>query len=151
MNFVDDYLGSSHMAGLLDPDLFCRSLDLAGRLLATIIDQFDSIAFRGMSGAVIAGALAVRLKKPLILVRKPYDVTHSCFQVEGNKAVRRYLIVDDFICSGETVGAIKKAIESFAPEAECIGVFQFQDGGLIGQGTKPLLHDGRKFGEGGMV
>jgi len=31
---------------------------------------FDAIAFRGMSGAIIAPAIAARLNKPVLMVRK---------------------------------------------------------------------------------
>lgn len=86
--------------------------------------DFDTIAFRGMSGALIAPILALRLNKSLIMVRKPNDNTHSELLVEGDKAAKRYIIVDDFQSSGATASTIKFHIERFAPQAECLGVFE---------------------------
>jgi adenine/guanine phosphoribosyltransferase-like PRPP-binding protein len=99
-----------------------KSVEAAVRVLGR--KRFDSIAFRGMSGALIAPAVAVRLKKSLILVRKKKDDSHGGRDVEGNKASRRYVIIDDFISSGDTVCEIKKNIKAFAPNATCIGTLE---------------------------
>ena len=88
--------------------------------------EFDTIAFRGMSGALPAIPLALRLKKEFIFVRKDFEVgtgSHSYRQVEGHKTVERYVIIDDLICSGKTLKEIVKHIHTFAPKAKCIGVF----------------------------
>jgi len=87
--------------------------------------KFDTIAFRGMSGALPAIPLALRLKKEFIFVRKDFEVgtgSHSYRQVEGHKSVKRYVIIDDLICTGNTLKEIVKHIHKFAPEAKCIGV-----------------------------
>ena len=78
-----------------------------------------------MSGALPAIPLALRLKKEFIFVRKDFDVntgSHSYRQVEGHKSVKRYVIIDDLICTGNTLKEIVKHIHKFAPEAKCIGV-----------------------------
>src|ERR1039458_4662146 len=52
--------------------------------------EFDTIAFRGMSGALPAIPLALRLKKEFIFVRKDFEIgtgSHSYRQVEGHKTV----------------------------------------------------------------
>lgn len=85
--------------------------------------QFDSIAFRGISGALIAPVLAMRLNKNLIAVRKSTSGCHSCHTVEGYHGSKRYIIVDDFISSGETVESIISNIREFANEdSQCVGV-----------------------------
>ena len=70
--------------------------------------KFDSIAFRGLSGALIAPSVADILKKNLIAVRKE-KTCHSCYRVEGTAG--RYIIIDDQVASGETVRQIKEKIE----------------------------------------
>jgi len=45
--------------------------------------EFDAIAFRGNSGALLASPLATLLKKHLILVRKNTADSHSYTTVEG--------------------------------------------------------------------
>jgi adenine/guanine phosphoribosyltransferase-like PRPP-binding protein len=88
--------------------------------------DFQSIAFRGVSGALLAPALALKMNKTLIVVRKPKEeeMHHSYMDVEGDQAVKQYVIVDDLVVYGKTVRAIVKGIAEFAPEARCIGVVQ---------------------------
>ena len=96
------------------------------RLAKIALKQFDydAIACRGVSGLLIAPIMAVRLKKSLLVVRKPHENNHSSQMVEGDAAAKRYIILDDFTCSGETAKAIKRAIDEFAPEAVCLGVLE---------------------------
>lgn len=95
--------------------------------------EFDSIAFRGMSGALVAPPLALSLRKELIVVRKPSDLasgsdaTHSGYLVEGCKSCKKYVIVDDLIISGRTTCSIYRAIKNFAPNAECIGAILYSN------------------------
>jgi adenine/guanine phosphoribosyltransferase-like PRPP-binding protein len=83
--------------------------------------SFDSIAFQGMSGALIAPVLAIALNKTMIMVRK--ERSHSCRFVEGDCGTRTYIIVDDFIESGKTIKNIYKRVSNFATQARCIGVY----------------------------
>lgn len=97
-------------------------IETATRLLTD--QRFDAIAFRGMSGAVVAPVLAYALGKSIIMVRKPKIHSgeyHSHLIVEGDKNAERYLIVDDFRCSGNTVRAILEEVSNFAPESRCMG------------------------------
>lgn len=85
--------------------------------------KFDTIAFRGMSGALIAPPLAMHLQKELLMVRVPRrNLPHSELKVEGNIGSRHYLIVDDMISSGVTAIAIQREIKKVAPKAKCIGI-----------------------------
>jgi adenine/guanine phosphoribosyltransferase-like PRPP-binding protein len=84
-------------------------------------DRFDAIAFRGMSGAMVAPAVAIKLGKPFILVRKRGDGSHSEHQVEGAVGCSRYIIVDDLIASGETVRAIQDDVSRHS-KATCVGI-----------------------------
>lgn len=123
------FRAASHMEGYLDPTI--RRKRISGALNNIRIreanhgDLFDTIAYRGASGAIIASIIAHRLKKPLLLVRKPDDTKgHSPFMLEGPRSVKRYLIVDDFMSSGATYEAIRAAVRCQHPQAECIGMLE---------------------------
>jgi orotate phosphoribosyltransferase len=72
--------------------------------------NFDAIACQGWSGALIAPILALRLNKPMIVVRKPGENPHSTYKVEGYLQSTRYVIVDDFVRTGNTVRRIMSEI-----------------------------------------
>ena len=118
----DSTVSSGHMYDLIDPQRLKRRIDLAKKVLRTV--EFDTLAFRGMSGAFLGPTLALRLNKSMILVRKEDDDSHSFHKVEGNKLASRYVIVDDFVCSGDTQKAIIDAVAKFAPDASFVGLLE---------------------------
>ncbi len=67
--------------------------------------DFDTIAFRGVSGGLVAPAVAYELGKEVLIVRKE-TTHHSSFMVEGNMTARKIFIIDDFLCSGKTALSI---------------------------------------------
>jgi adenine/guanine phosphoribosyltransferase-like PRPP-binding protein len=87
--------------------------------------HFDAIAFRGLSGASIAAILSWDLGIPMMAVRK--DGSHDSDNVET------YIIIDDFICSGNTIKQIVQNIEKskyrytadrpLAANAKLVGIF----------------------------
>jgi len=83
--------------------------------------EFDTIAFRGMSGALVAPIVARDLKKEIILVRKEKGDNHSGYTVEGHIGAKKYVILDDFISSGATVREIIKEVQAATPTAELVG------------------------------
>lgn len=88
---------------------------------------FDAIAFRGASGALVAPAVAARLHKSLILVRKPEENAHSRMLVEGPTEIVRYVIVDDLIISGATIREIKRVVKLFSPYSKCVGIVEYNE------------------------
>jgi adenine/guanine phosphoribosyltransferase-like PRPP-binding protein len=114
----------------LDTALDGELLDIAVRTAQRKLNkyEFDSIACRGMSGTLFSGALASRMKKNLILVRKEKDDSHaSNMRVEGAIESEKYIIIDDFICSGQTIKAILDNVKHFATSAQCVGVYFYYD------------------------
>jgi adenine/guanine phosphoribosyltransferase-like PRPP-binding protein len=83
--------------------------------------KFEAVAFRGNSGALMAPIVALHLKKTLIMVRKTTEGSHSYKLVEGDKAAKRYIIVDDCIDTGKTARVIQREIKAWS-SAECLGV-----------------------------
>ena len=119
------YHHDGYLAKILEIEQSKELIPLAVKALKTRAKEFEAIACRGMSGALIASVLAYELKKPLIIVRKDKDNTHSCYSVEGIENASTYLIVDDFVSSGETANAILEKVSEFSPNAKCIGVFEY--------------------------
>lgn len=73
----------------------------------------DAIAVRGISGAVIGGAVSLVTNLPLIIVRKDNDGTHSAYAVEFDeeKLCRAYCVIDDLVSSGKTLDIIQDDIK----------------------------------------
>ena len=81
------------------------------------IEEGTSITFvaRGTSGAMIAGAMLNELhninpttKTYILIVRKEEDTSSHCSSLRGIDEVgtTRFIVVDDFIATGETIEAI---------------------------------------------
>lgn len=81
------------------------------------IEEGTSITFvvRGTSGAMIAGAMLNELhninpttKTYILIVRKKEDTSAHCSSLKGIDEVgtTRFIVVDDFISSGDTIRAI---------------------------------------------
>ena len=87
---------------------------------------FTAIAFTGHSGAALAYPISYILGKPLICVRKKTDCSHYDDSVEGASTAKSYLIVDDCICSGETIDHIVKAI-SAGRRVKPVGIYLYDD------------------------
>lgn len=119
---IPKLIASGHMHAYLEPLSLKEHINYAVSALRDY--KFDTVAFRGMSGAIIGPSVAMALNKSMLLVRKPEDTTHSSLKVEGDWAARRYIIVDDFVESGGTRDAIKEAIAAVAPKAKCLGVLE---------------------------
>lgn len=121
------YQHSEYLEELVQTHLLRKSISDAIDHLQFL--DFDAIAFRGLSGALISPTLALMLEKTLCAVRKPstQEVSHGFYQVEGDQGARRYIIVDDFISSGTTVCDILKEMAAYAPAAVCVGFYSVRD------------------------
>lgn len=122
MKIQQDFNHALYLCIAMRPDLMLKHRRDVVKFLRGF--KFDAIAFRGMSGALLAAPLAMTMKKTLMLVRKEGDINHSKRMVEGDRSCKSYVIVDDFIAGGDTVKSIYDAVEIFAPKAKCLGVFQ---------------------------
>ena len=111
---------ASHLWRFLQP----QELKIITRVAVSVLSKhdFDAVAFRGISGNLIAPAIAMEMNKSLIAVRKTTKDCNSDRKVEGDIVARRYVIVDDFISSGATVNAIMDEIYEVNKESRCIYV-----------------------------
>ena len=89
--------------------------------LRKIEESFDSIACCGVSGLMVVPQIAEILNKNIIVVRKD-EKRYSKFFIEG-VTPSRYVIVDDLICSGNTIKHIMDSIHDDTPRAKCIGAY----------------------------
>ena len=112
------------------PSVVSATLEAARKVLET--DTYDTIAFTGMSGAGLAFILSHTLGIPLMCARKKDDSSHftnfnsaGASRCEGHISIRRYLIVDDCISSGDTMRYIIKSIRKICPHAECAGIILY--------------------------
>lgn len=86
------------------------------------VKKFDAIAFRGMSGALIAPAVAAKLKKELVMIRKSGQ-SHSKYIVEGELDIKNYVIIDDTIATGKTIDVIQKRVRTkLNKNAKCVAI-----------------------------
>ena len=118
----------------LTPDNFKGAKNNIDEALESLYEKginFDSIAVRGMSGALMGGVIASEYDIPLILVRKKGARSHSRSSVETKSKVKKYIILDDLIESGKTVVEIEKAID-IANGAKCVAIvlYDHQDGNV---------------------
>lgn len=111
----------------------------------------EAVVVRGTSGISVAFGMRMVTDFPFIVARKPDESHHSHDQLslvrDGNSwTVGKYLILDDVICSGDTVNGIIKDLG----ERECMGVIEYN--GLMGNyklpswgHSKPSMYDQRTF------
>ena len=113
-------INSQYMDDLLHPKMLVTVINQSRARLTNV--EFDTVAFRGNSGVLLGPPIASKLNKQMLLCRKSTESSHSDAIVEGFMCCKRYIIVDDFISSGNTVCEIIKAIKLVYPKAKCIGV-----------------------------
>ena len=94
--------------------------------------RFDALAFRGMSGAGVAYPVSYATGIPVVCVRKASDNSHgSEVESSDNEEIEKYLIIDDFISSGETiwniiVGMNKTIYFTYEKAPKCAGILLYE-------------------------
>lgn len=79
----------------------------------------DILVGTGISGCMLLPELSIKCKMPFAIVRKPIDDSHAKgYVVEGNYdpdniSSFNYIIIDDLICSGNTLNTVKSSIETY--------------------------------------
>jgi hypothetical protein len=113
--------------------------------------EFDFIAVSGMSGVLVGAPAALRLHKPLVVVRKNEDANdhHLGGTVIGYPEARgSYVVVDDFVCSGKTLRFIQKRLGDLSDwyptmATEYRGYFSYADDMWFPEAAKEVTaHDG---------
>jgi adenine/guanine phosphoribosyltransferase-like PRPP-binding protein len=121
-------ISTGYLRHVLDPALLQSAISDFQRRVSEAGVDYDAIVVRGNSGTIFGGALSISTGKPVILVRKPNDNSHSGLTVEGYKnELDRYIFVDDIIASGGTFRASIQAVVKEKHLAKCVGIYLYQD------------------------
>jgi hypothetical protein len=118
---VYPYIIASYLYDFFSPKMFKKKIEEAARSLSKFREttSFQALAFRGMSGALLAPAISIEIGCSLIFVRKG-EATHSIYQVEGLYSAK-YVFVDEFIGTGSTFGTVVESISKYSSDSECVG------------------------------
>jgi len=107
-------------------------LDAAERILAD--HDYDTLVGTGFSGALVVPALALRLGKKFVLVRKPNDGSHHSGRMIGQLG-KRWVFVDDFVSSGDTRKRVRQSVHLSCEErgwkTEHVGDYLYAWSGLF--------------------
>jgi orotate phosphoribosyltransferase len=121
---------------VFEPTLFDRLCNKTARSLTRLRPRlgFDAIAFMGMSGCILAPPVARQLKLRMIAVRPVGNSshTHSVHVVEAPDGCEKYVILDDFIESGDTVKRIVRETKKELPYAKPVGILLHEAGNSRG-------------------
>lgn len=103
--------------------------------LRPVRKQFDTIVVQGMSGVVVGAPVAVRLRKPLVIVRKVADMeeiyrhTYNSGIINPDALIdKRALFLDDFVSGGGTRKRVLQAVTSQG--GHLVGQYTYQNGSL---------------------
>jgi adenine/guanine phosphoribosyltransferase-like PRPP-binding protein len=91
------------------------STDLLVKRAETVLAgvEYDTMIGIGLSGGLVVPTLARLLNKEFALIRKDGDSSHRERTVEGTIG-ERWIFVDDFVSSGETLRKVKLKMEEVA-------------------------------------
>lgn len=121
----------SYISDSLSPTKLTR---IVNRTVAKIIStkiHYDALLIRGTSGALIAGALAVKLHKPIIMIRKENQHAHSTSTIEFPECWNistpglRLMFIDDGISSGATINACIDTLKTDTSVAKIVGAVMY--------------------------
>lgn len=113
---------SHYLKPVLTPDSLKETIKRICDRLKEHKKKFDTIVFRGMSGALVAPMVAAKLNKQMLMIRKK-DGSHSIYSIEGNVGLKNYIIVDDLVCTGDTVNQMVSSInKEVSTEAKFVGI-----------------------------
>lgn len=114
--------GASHTCRVLNHRARNKIIIKAVCNLRKIANEFDSIVCCGISGLMVVPQIAELLDKHIVVIRKDNDKCYSEFPMEGVTPFR-YVIVDDLVCSGDTIKHMMSTIYEDCPKARCVGVY----------------------------
>lgn len=92
------------------------------------LGEVDLVVGIGFSGTLLLAAIHIQSGIPFGAIRKDSSGTHSSRTVEVGglpdlKNVRRYVIIDDFTESGDTIECIKIVMSGY----DCVGIIFYQE------------------------
>lgn len=93
--------------------------------------EFNQIVCTGISGQSIAWPVGYVTDIPVAVVRRKSERGHHGYKVENFSRYKRYIIIDDFICTGDTIRHMVQTInKEYADDgSQCVGVFCYSPTG----------------------
>lgn len=85
--------------------------------------DFDVVVCSGLSGVLVAPQIAEALGKDIMIVRKGETSHGKPIEKDYDTLAHRYLIIDDFVETGETIDRIRRELSEFANYSKCVGVY----------------------------
>lgn len=118
-------------------NLKAKAQEIADRLPGLMLETgADAVVVTGKSGMSMGFATLMLIDFPLVVVRKGGELSHgNPVEGDGRTDIKKYLIMDDFICRGNTVVNIIKAMNEKADscgyepdDVQCVGVLRYDAG-----------------------
>jgi hypothetical protein len=106
-----EMIDTNYLHNALCHECFWETVDWIEKVLKPI--TFDTVAFCGMSGALMAPTIARRMDAGLVLVRKNIESSHAERLAEGDRSGTNYIIIDDLVDQGGTVRHIIEVASDF--------------------------------------
>lgn len=125
---------TSYLRGLDNPDKIVQEL----RNLRDSGVEFDTIVGTGVSGMIPLLYVARELGIHWLAVRKPTEKSHTGLTAEGRLG-RKWIFLDDFIDSGQTLRNVLQAVES----ATYHSGFHTQFVGVYSYAARPFRNGGK--------
>ena len=130
-------INSEYLKDVLEHRRITRTVKALVALIKHSQVQFSTIVFRGMSGALIAPIIAYKMHKQIAVARKTGDGNHSSLALEGHSNFKHYIIIDDFIATGNTINTILNIVKKYNPHAlECQAIFCYRAYGSLNDDWK---------------
>lgn len=121
---------SSYSGSMFDRKQLRNRLGTLVKALPEIMKRHeaDSLFVTGKSGIAMAFPLLTRLPVKIITVRKPGEDSHgSTFEGPSEFEPKRFMILDDFVSTGETVNRVLTQLYQFYGEKmpQLVGVIEW--------------------------
>jgi adenine/guanine phosphoribosyltransferase-like PRPP-binding protein len=107
------HVTSDYLEKVFHPKKHKQIVDTACDLIKQHANDAEYIVMTGLSGMLVGAPVAMILGKQMVVVRKTRDSKHSATTVENipTSGTMKYVILDDFICSGKTLETIQKKLK----------------------------------------
>jgi len=93
--------------------------------------EFRTIVACGLSGALIAPAIAARMNKVLVFVRKGESTHGHQVEIDITGDIGDYVIIDDLVEFGRTINRIRQALDGdHKYGGHCVGVYFYNQSPL---------------------
>jgi len=117
-------IACGHVQGLLRADTYQKVINYCIKYLKPHAHEFDAIAVSGYSMALVGSTIAFKMKKNLVLVRKPSESRYSPLDAEGITG-QKIVFIDDCIASGSTFKRVADKITEL--DCKVVGYITYLD------------------------